>query len=153
MWLALVLVILLAPAALLAGAVLLNRVPLFEPPGFTVRLQTYLGHNVAELRPDADFPELRPAVYPIKPALLCQQVTSALDSLGWEWQALAGDCHYHAIVRTPLLGFKDDVRIGVEPVGDSSSRLAVRSGSRVGRGDMGANIRHVLDLVSAVERQ
>ncbi|MDZ7736587.1 MAG: DUF1499 domain-containing protein [Gammaproteobacteria bacterium] len=103
--------------------------------------------------PMRDFPELRPAVYPIEPALLCQQVTSALEFAGLEWQALAGDCHYHAIVTTPLLGFKDDVRIGVEPVGDSSSHLTIHSGSRVGRGDMGANIRHVLDLVRAVERQ
>ena len=153
MWLTLILVIVLAPAVLLAGAILLNRVPLTGPPGFVERLKTYLGQNVAELRPDAGFPELRPVLYPIKPGLLCQQIPPALDALGWQWQELPNDCRYHAVVTTPLLGFKDDVSIGVEAVGDSSSRLIVVSGSRVGRGDLGANIRHVLDLVRTIEEQ
>ena len=153
MWLTLIIVILLAPALLLAGAILLNRVPLTGEPGFSARLATYLGHNTAELKPDAAFPELRPAVYPVKPDLLCQQIPPALEQLGWQWEALPDDCRYHAVVSTPLLGFRDDVSIGVEAVGDSSSRLKIKSGSRIGRGDLGANTRHVLDLVQAIEEQ
>lgn len=146
-------IILLLPLLLLAGAIVLNRVPLFEPPGFSERIRIYLGHNVAELQPDARFPELRPAVYPVKPALLCRQIPEALDALGWQWQRLADECHYQAVVTTPLLGFKDDVSISVEAVGDASSRLEVVSRSRIGRGDFGANIRHVRDLVRAIEEQ
>lgn len=148
-----VIVILLLPLALLIGALLLNRVPLFEPPGFVTRMKTYLGTNVAELRPDSPFPELRPAVYPVKPARLCEQIPPALAVLGWDWQAPAGDCRYRASVTTPLLRFEDDVSIGVEPVGEASSRLRIRSRSRVGKGDLGANTRHILDLIEAVEGQ
>jgi len=153
MMLFIVIIVLLLPLVLLAGAIVLNRVPLTDSPGFAVRLKTYLTQNVAVLRPDSPYPELWPKVYPIKPGLLCARILPALESLGWEWREAEGDCHYHALVRTPLLGFRDDVLVGVEPVGDSSSRLTVRSSSRLGRGDLGANIRHVLDLVAAVEEQ
>ena len=134
------------------GAILLNRVPLMESPGFTARITTYLGHNVARLEPNSRFPELQPALRPVKPALLCAEIPTALDALGWSWQR-DGDCSFRATVTTPLLGFTDDVTIQVEPVGEASSRLAVRSASRVGKGDLGANTRHILDLVDAVDRQ
>ncbi len=88
----------------------------------------------------------------IKPTLLCAEIPPALESLGWVWQR-SGDCEFSATVTTPLLKFTDDVTIHVEPVGEASSRLAVRSASRVGRGDLGANTRHILDLVDAVDRQ
>lgn len=153
MWLTIILVILLAPALLLAGALLLNRVPLTEPPGFMERLRTYLGQNTAILAPESRFPELRPVIHPVKPELLCRQIPPALDELGWEWQTIPGDCRYHAVVSTPLLGFMDDLMIGVEAIGDSSSHLVVVSGSRIGKGDLGANTRHILDLVQAIERQ
>ena len=152
MWQILVIVIVLLPSILLAGAILLNRVPLFESPGFMARISTYLGHNVARLEPNAAFPELRPALRPVKPALLCAEIPPALDTLGWRWQR-EGDCSFKATVTTSLLGFADDVTVHVEAVGEASSRLAVRSASRVGKGDLGANTRHILDLVAAVDRQ
>lgn len=147
-----ILVLIGLPLVLVAGALILNRAALLAPPGPVLRLTTYLTHNVAELQPDARFPELRPQVYPVKPGLLCREIPAAVDALGWSIQA-ADDCHYRAAVVTPLLGFKDDVRITVSPVGEASARLVIRSASRVGQGDFGANRRHVLDLVAAVERQ
>jgi len=152
MWQILLIIIVLGPVLLLAGAILLNRVPLTEPPGFMARIGTYLGHNVARLEPNSAFPELQPALRPVKPALLCAAIPAALDALGWSWQR-DGDCSFKATVTTPLLGFTDDVTIHVESVGEASSRLVVRSASRVGKGDLGANTRHILDLVNAVDRQ
>ncbi len=152
MWQILLIILLLAPISLLAGALWRNRVPLTQPPGLVTRLKTYFGHNVATLQPGSRFPELRPAVYPFKPALLCSEIPQALAALGWDWQD-SGDCHYRATVTTALLGFTDDVSITVEAVGEASSLLKVRSASRFGKGDLGANTRHILDFVAAIDRQ
>ncbi len=147
-----IVLIIVLPLVLAAGALLLNRAALFAPPGPLARLATYLGSNVAELQPQAALPELRPGVYPVKPELLCREVAAALDTLGWDWRQ-THDCRYQATVTTPLLKFTDDVTVTVEPVGEASARLYVRSAARIGRGDFGANRRHVLDLVAAVEHQ
>lgn len=152
MWLWVLAIVVLLPVILLVGALLLNRVPLFSEPGLGMRVGTYLGHNMAELRPDSVFPELRPQVYPVTPEFLCREIPLALDRLRWCWQA-ADDCHYTATVTTPLLRFKDDLSIGAVAVGAGSSHLTVRSQSRVGTGDFGANTRHILDLVRSIELQ
>lgn len=144
-------VIIVLPVALLLGALMLNRASLLAPPGTLARLAAYLGHNVAELKPDAGFPELRPSVYPVKPELLCREIPRALAMLKWDWQE-THHCHYQATVTTALLRFTDDVTIAVEPVGEASSCLRIRSASRVGRADFGANRRHVLDLVDTIEQ-
>lgn len=130
----------------------MNRLPILDPPGMGARLATYLGSNVAELKPDSPFPELRPRDYPIHHDRLCREIPVTLMDLGWAWQS-AGDCRYRAVVTTPLLRFRDDVSIEVQSLGGNGARLQVRSQSRVGRGDLGANTRHVLDLISALEQR
>lgn len=144
-------VIIVLLIALLLGALLLNRVSLLAAPGPLARLSRYLGRNVAELEPDASLPELKPSVYPVKPALLCREIPRALAMLEWNWQETP-HCHYRATVTTALLRFTDDVTIAVEPVGEASSCLRIRSVSRVGKADFGANRRHVLDLVDTIEQ-
>jgi uncharacterized protein (DUF1499 family) len=46
--------------------------------------------------------------------------------------------------------FKDDVVIRIQP-GRDQTRVDVRSKSRVGRGDMGANARRVRDYLSSLQ--
>ena len=58
----------------------------------------------------------------------------------------------HAVVTTALLRFKDDVTIAVVPEPGGRPALLVRGESRVGKGDLGANTRHVLDLYEALEQ-
>jgi uncharacterized protein (DUF1499 family) len=48
-------------------------------------------------------------------------------------------------VRTALFNFTDDLTVRVEPDGDGS-RVIIRSRSRVGRGDLGENARHIAAL-------
>jgi uncharacterized protein (DUF1499 family) len=48
-----------------------------------------------------------------------------------------------AVATSALFHFKDDVVIRVRPAGDGS-RVDIRSRSRVGRGDMGANAARIL---------
>jgi hypothetical protein len=140
------------PVVLAAGALLLNRVPLLDPPGVGARLRAYLTSNVAETRPEHPFAELRERSFDIPAEGLYARALEAVRALGW--RVVEQDprgLRLDAIVQTPLLRFRDDVRIEVHPNGARASRLYVRSASRVGRGDFGANTRHVLDLYRAAE--
>lgn len=136
---------------LLAGAILLNRVPLTAPPGLWPRLQRYLGQHVAQTAPDSRFPELRTRHYALRPQALYADVQAAVARLGWtvtERDPARGEVR--AVVVTPLLRFRDDILIRVNAGAGHASSLYLRSRSRVGRGDLGANIRHILDLYAAL---
>jgi uncharacterized protein (DUF1499 family) len=61
-------------------------------------------------------------------------------------QALRRDGHIEAIARTPVLGFRDDVVIRVRPTRDGV-RVDLRSASRYGRHDFGANAARVRGFI------
>jgi uncharacterized protein (DUF1499 family) len=56
-----------------------------------------------------------------------------------------------AVVTSELFGFQDDVAIRVRPEGAGGSRVDVRSKSRVGKGDLGANAARIRTYVAALE--
>ena len=63
--------------------------------------------------------------------------------MGWELvdeEAAAG--RIEATATTFWFGFEDDVVVRIRPA-DGGSRVDVRSVSRVGRGDVGANARRI----------
>lgn len=139
---------------LLAGALLLNRLPWHDPPGVAERLGTYLGSNVAETRPDHRFPELRMRVYLVPKDVLYKNINNAIRQLGWRIESTdPSQGELHAVVSTPLFHFKDDVWVRAEPRSEGQTSLYVRAASRVGRGDLGANTRHILDLQQALGRE
>ena len=142
-------------AALLAGGLALNDLPWKEPPGATVRLQTYLDTHVAETVDGSPFPELRPRHYPqVTPDELYALVERALATLP-DWAVAARDGktrRFEVVVATPILRFEDDMTVHVIPEAKGpGSVLFMRSQSRIGHGDLGANTRHILDLVARVE--
>lgn len=137
--------------ALIGAAVIANRVSLTAPPGFAVRLKTYLGAHHVVTAPDSPFPELRGSAYAVTPDALYAAVRAGVSALGW--RLLSEDAarrRLHAVVSSRIWRFKDDVMIdiGVAPGG---ARLNISSQSRIGRGDLGANLRHILDLQAAVD--
>lgn len=137
---------------LTGNAILRNRVPVSEPPGAVARLTTYLTRNVAETREDHRFPELRTRIFGVGAGELIEYVRRACEGLSWEDTGVdPRQKIVRARIRTPLLGFVDDLEARIEAVESTSAKLHVRSSSRIGRGDLGANIRHVLDLYEAVE--
>lgn len=144
--------LLIAGTWLTGAAILRNRVPVSAPPGKWVRITTYLTTNVAETREDHPFPELRTRCFDRDPDALIAQVEAAMDRLGWTHTRHADSKSLHAEVRTPLLGFADDLLAEVISCGKRQSKLHVRSASRVGRGDLGANAGHILRLQEAVDR-
>jgi uncharacterized protein (DUF1499 family) len=132
-----------------------NAPPWSEPPGFQARLQTYLTTHVAETIEDSPFPELRPRHYddvlPDHLYGILEQVAAHLPG----WQVIERNPALRtikAVASTPVIGFRDDVSIRVISGTDKrGSILFVASESRVGRGDLGANTRHLLDLYAALD--
>jgi uncharacterized protein (DUF1499 family) len=141
-------------AILLTLGIAGNRLPLGDPPGFGTRLDTYLNTHVAETSETSPFPELRTRRFDLPPEALYAKVKEAVGRLsGWELVTASDDRReVHAVVTTRLFRFKDDVTIGVMSAPTGRPALVVRGESRVGKGDLGANTRHVLDLYDALEQ-
>lgn len=138
---------------LIVGALMLNNLPLGAPPGLRRRLWTYLTTNVAETRADHPFPELELPCVPIAPGPLFTRLEHTVELLGWELvDSDAREYRLHAVVETSLLKFKDDVVVQLQ-TGNRGTEIHIRSNSRVGRGDLGANTRHILDLLEMLDRQ
>ncbi len=150
--LTLLIVLITAPVLALVGGLLANRVPLLAPPGVGERLATYLTTNVAETSAAPRFPELAEPRFAVSPDRLSAATAEAMDALGWQRTSGPAAGEHQAVVTTRLWRFRDDVLARVEPAGEGGSRLVIRSSSRVGRGDLGANARHVLDLIAQVRR-
>jgi uncharacterized protein (DUF1499 family) len=139
--------------SLAVGGLVLNNPPLYDAPGFGRRLLTYLTTNVAETRRDHPFPELELRCYRLSPTVLFSRIEQAVEALGWEILERNPECHHlHARASTPLLKFQDDLEIRLAVTG-RGTEVHVRSSSRVGKGDLGANSRHILDLFQILARQ
>lgn len=147
-------VLLLSVVLLLTLGVLQNAPPLSDPPGAAVRLYTYLSTNVAETAVGSPFPELRARKYTLAPDALYAKAREAIARLP-RWQIVeASDAkrELRVVVTSWIFRFKDDVTISIVAEPDARPLLMVRSASRVGRGDLAANARHILDFYDALER-
>lgn len=149
-----ILVLLVVAVGLLAGGVWLNGLPLDDPPGMPVRLFTYLNTHVAETIEGSPFPELRPRHYGLAADPLFAKVKEAAARLPrWEIVETSDERReLRAVVTSALLRFKDDVTVTVVPQPDGKPTIMVRAVSRVGKGDLGTNTRHVLNLYDMLER-
>ena len=56
-----------------------------------------------------------------------------------------------AIALSPIMGFRDDVVIRVRPTGNATARIDVRSSSRYGYHDFGANASRVSALIDEID--
>lgn len=139
------------PLVLIVGGLALNRPPLLAAPGPLERLRTYLTTNVAETQPDHRFPELRSPVIRADLDTARTALQAAVSGLGWDEVRETEDGELHAVVVSKLFRFRDDVRVRLE-AGEGGTWLHARSASRVGKGDLAANNRHIQDLIAAVER-
>ncbi|MXZ72976.1 MAG: DUF1499 domain-containing protein [Acidobacteria bacterium] len=94
------------------------------------------------------YPDLRSVTLGLPPAEAFAQALAAAEAMGWELVADdAATGRIEATDTTFWYGFKDDVVIRVRPDG-AGSRIDVRSKSRVGRSDVGANARRIREYTS-----
>lgn len=127
-----------------------------DPPDFVALLETRrqapngFRHGGAEIAAQQRkaYPDIQPLTLGTSPRETVQRALEAARAMGWEValvDPVAG--RIEATATTTWFGFRDDVVIRVRPNGPGS-RVDVRSMSRVGRSDLGANARRVRELLA-----
>ena len=109
----------------------------------------YAGETAASAQ-RAAYPDIVPIVVAKAPGVAFDAALAAARSLGWTIVATdAASGRIEATATTSWFGFSDDVVIRVVPA-QGGSRIDVRSVSRVGKGDLGANARRVRAFTAIV---
>jgi uncharacterized protein (DUF1499 family) len=111
----------------------------------------YAGEEVARQQRDA-YPDVRPVTLAVPPDMAFDRALTAANDLGWEVahaDERAG--RIEATDTTFWFGFKDDVVIRVRE-SEQGSVVDVRSMSRVGQSDLGANAKRIRAFVARLER-
>ena len=89
------------------------------------------------------YPDIQPATLDDPPAQAFDKALAAAEAQGWEIVAAVPDeGRIEATDTTFWFGFKDDVVIRLAADG-AGTRLDIRSSSRVGMGDVGANAKRI----------
>jgi uncharacterized protein (DUF1499 family) len=97
------------------------------------------------------YPDIGPLHLDVPPAQAFDRALAAARGAGWE--IVANDpaqSRIEATATTFWFGFKDDIVVRVAAEGNGS-RLDVRSLSRIGHSDVGANARRVRDYLAKVK--
>lgn len=147
-------ILLLVGLAVLLAAIAYNHPPMTASPGLFIRLGTYLTSNVAQTEPMSAYPELRIHVYRRPAQSVLDAAVAVAHASGWKIVTVDPKRHYlHAIASTPLLHFKDDVEVWVKTTEDGGAALHMRSASRVGMADFGANTARLACLRREIEQR
>jgi uncharacterized protein (DUF1499 family) len=130
-----------------------------DPPQFVALLALrrttyngpeYGGDEIARIQ-KAAYPDIRPRDLADTPARAFERALRAARGMGWAVvAAVPEDGRIEATATTPLLRFKDDVVIRVTARG-AGSRIDVRSKSRLGRSDLGANAKRIRRYFRALD--
>lgn len=113
----------------------------------------YEGEIIARLQQRA-YPDIASRNYELSPEVMKAVVLAAIDELEWRNLGVAdldgGGFRVEAVDQSFLFGFEDDVVIRVLSR-ENGSKLDVRSASRLGLGDLGANARRIRQLFETLE--
>lgn len=110
----------------------------------------YGGEEIA-VQQKAAFPDIVPIQSDLSPTEAFAKSLEIAETMGWEIIVKDADAlRYEATARTPIYRFVDDVVVTVTPVGESS-RVDIRSVSRVGRGDRGVNAARIRAFTGAFQ--
>jgi len=111
----------------------------------------YSGEEVAAQQREA-YPDIQPLRLASPPDQTFNRALGAARGTGWEIvAAVPQEGRIEATATTFWFGFKDDVVIRITP-DNGGSRLDMRSKSRVGRSDVGANARRIRAYLEALEK-
>ena len=124
---------------------------MLNPPAFVALLETrrkcpngadYGGPDVAAAQRKA-YPDIKTQDLSFPSDVAFQKALAAARKMKWEIvDADPAGGRIEAVATTFLFRFKDDVVIRITPAG-AASRLDIRSASRVGKSDLGANARRI----------
>jgi uncharacterized protein (DUF1499 family) len=121
-----------------------------DPPAFVAVLPLRQGaRNPVDYRPDTaaqqklGYPDIAPARLELLPAKAFERAERAARAMGWQIVTVAPDAlRIEATDTTLFFAFKDDIVIRVRPSAQGSV-VDMRSLSRVGGSDVGANAKRV----------
>lgn len=124
----------------------------FDPPHFVallpIRMEQPNGANyggpAVAAQQQKGYPDIKPAIVKKAPAEAVQAAIDAARACGWN--IVSSDAptgRIEATDTTGWFGFTDDIVIRVRAEPSGGSRVDVRSASRVGRSDIGANAERV----------
>ncbi len=111
----------------------------------------YGGAEVAA-KQQAAYPDIQPLQSSQSPAALLDAARKVALAMDWQIVAEQADTgRLEATATTSWFGFKDDVVIRIRAEGNGS-RLDIRSGSRLGGSDIGANAARIRDFMARMHR-
>jgi len=103
---------------------------------------TYGGPEIAAQQKKA-YPQIAPLDVALPPPRAFERALAVARDMGWTIvSSESSEGRIEATATTPFFGFRDDVVVRVSPAA-KGSRIDVRSVSRIGRSDLGANARRV----------
>jgi uncharacterized protein (DUF1499 family) len=132
-----------------------------DPPRFEVvaRLRPpnsslYPGLATAELQKEA-WPDIEPLLVNVTPKAAFDGAVAVITKRKWRIVDSRPplpnrEGHIEAIARTPIMGFRDDVVVRVRPAREGA-KIDIRSASRYGTTDFGANATRVLALLDDID--
>jgi len=132
-----------------------------NPPPLVVTLQlrrgasnpaTYPGANAAVLQ-RAGYPDIVPVMLPEPPAEAFKKADAVAMAMGWDVVARApAEGRIEAVATSAWFGFRDDIVIRIRADG-AGSKVDIRSKSRVGQSDFGANARRIRAFIERLRRE
>lgn len=140
------------PPAFVAVAALRRDAHAANPDEYVSRVQGPGGRiiDVPHLQRQS-YPDIRPLELPLAPAAALTDARRAAERLGWKIDAyVPAEGRLEATDTSAFFGFKDDIVVRVRAA-QAGSRIDVRSKSRVGLGDVGANARRVRAFVGLMK--
>jgi len=111
--------------------------------------------NRVETGRTPEYPDLQPRDYAAPPPVVTKAVGSAVERLGWTLVGSGrgpGGSQTHAVARTRVLRFPDDVFIHVKTE-KGKTVVSVKSESRYGKWDFGQNARNIRMFLAELDRQ
>src|SRR5690554_6575285 len=104
-----------------------------------------------ESRQRESYPQVRPLLLEVTPQRAYEQALNLVRARGWTVVLEdAEGLRVEATVRSLIFRFTDEVAVQVSAV-DVGARVDMRSRSRVGRSDLGVNVKRIQALLSDIE--
>jgi uncharacterized protein (DUF1499 family) len=128
-----------------------------NPPQFVVIARAQAGRNFNLESATYDqqatyYKDLAPVACPL-PADRCFKVCEEIAKVKMDWKIVSADSaagRIEATATTTLMRYKDDIVIEVREGGSPSPMIHMRSKSRVGKGDLGANAKRIRKFFDAL---
>ena len=125
-----------------------------EPPSFweVPNPVVYPGSQVAELQRQG-YPDLKPLELAMDPAQAFELASAVARDMGWEIVSEnADELQIEAVATSFLFGFEDYVAVRLQDA-NGHTRVDVRSHSRLGQIDRGANAKRIRAYLRALEQR